>query len=119
MSVSLTVLPPVRTQTVDVLSFRVARDGHTRLETTAPIAGPVSMIVMSTVSSSTNGFVPVVQPPVLMNATRRRGRFDAGALPHDAGAPRLRYDIEPGPAPVRTESPDVSIRITYLVIPGT
>ena len=118
MGVSLTVVPPVRTQSVDVISFRVARNGRTRLETTAPIAGPVSMIVMSTVSSSTNGFLPVAQAPALANATHRRERFDA-TPPHDARVPRLRYDTELGLAPVRSESRDVLIRITCLVIPGT
>jgi hypothetical protein len=119
MGVSLNVLPPVRTQPVDVISFSVARDGRIRLETTAPIAGPVSMIVMSTVSSSTNGFLRVVQASALLNATHRRGRFDARTPPHDPRAPRLRYDMELGLAPVRSEPRDISIRITCLVIPGT
>ena len=119
LGVSLTVLPPAGTQRVDLISFHVARDGIARLETTAPIASSVSVIVMSTVSSSTNGFVPLAQAPALVNATRRRERLEAATPPHNARAPQLRYEVQLNPASLHSASHDVWVRITHLVVPGT
>ena len=119
LGVSLTVLPPVSTQPVELSSFRVERNGIAQMETTAPVAGPVSVIVMSTVSSSANGFVPVARAPALVNARRRTEWLEATTRPTDSRVPGLRYEVDLSPRPFRTESHDVSVRITYLVVPGT
>ena len=118
LSVSATILPPVTTPAVKPLSFHVERDGTARLETTSPFAGAVSAIVMSTVASSANGFVPVAQRPVLVGATPSSRQLEASAA-SAAAAPRWRYAI-PLDAPAdRTATRDVTVRITYLVVPGT
>jgi hypothetical protein len=119
LGVSLVVLPPVSTQPVDVMSFRVDQDGIARLETTAPIAGSMSAIVMSTVSSSASGFVPQARAPALVNATCRPEWLEATIRPHYSRAPQLCHEVDLGPASVRSQSRDVSVRISYLVVPGT
>jgi len=118
LSVSATILPPVTTPPVKPLSFRVERDGTARLETTSPFAGAVSAIVMSTVASSANGFTPVPQRPALVSATPSREHLEASAA-SAVVAPRWRYAI-PLDAPAdRTATHDVTVRITYLIVPGT
>ena len=119
LGVSLTVLPPVSTSPVTLRSFRVDRDGIARFETTPPITGPASAIVMSTVSSSVSGFVPVAQPPALVRGTPRRLWRDGTTRTRDLRASPWRYEIELGPAPERSTSHDVSVRLTHLIVPGT
>jgi len=119
MAVSATVLPPIGTQTLRGVSFSVARNGIGRLEAPAPIAGAVSQIVMVTVSTSTNGFVPIAQAPVWVMATRRGNEFEITARSRDAPAPQVRYEIDLGPAPLGSDPHDVSVRISYLIVPGT
>src|SRR5215207_8628510 len=79
LGVALTVLPPVRTQAIELRAFRVDRDGIARLEMTAPVASAVSLLVMATIASSGDGFVPVAQAPVLIEATHHRD--SVGTLP--------------------------------------
>jgi hypothetical protein len=119
MAVSVTVLPPVGAQPPRLVSFSVGRDGVARLVTTAPMARAVSQIVMVTISSSTNGFVPIAQAPVWVMAARRVEEIETTAPSHDARAPRLRYEIDLGPAPLGSAPHDVSVRITHLIVPGT
>jgi hypothetical protein len=119
LGVSATVLPPITTQPAAVISLRMERDGVARLETTTPVAGAVSLIVMRTVSSSANGFVPIAQAPALVKATPRSEWLEAATRSTDPRASRWCYEIELGPAPARSESHDVVVRITYLVVPGT
>jgi hypothetical protein len=97
----------------------VERKGVARLETTTPIAGAVSLIVMSTVASSANGFVPVAQPPALVEAAPRR-EWAEGATPStEVRASRWGYEVRLGPTPTGPDSNDVAVRITYLIVPGT
>ena len=119
LGVSLVVQPPAGTQPVNVISFRVGRDGIARLETTSPIVGAVSAIVMSTVSSSANGFVAQARAPALVNATCRAEWLEATIRPRDSRAPQLCHELDLGPASRRSQSHDVSVRISYLVVPGT
>src|SRR5688500_8182575 len=72
LGVTLTVLPPVTTQAVEPLAFSVDRSGFARLETTAPVASSVSLIVMATVASSVDGVAPTAQAPVLVEEMRRQ-----------------------------------------------
>jgi hypothetical protein len=116
LGVSATVLPPIIRQAVELVSFRVVRKGIARLETTTPIPGAVSLIVMSTVSSSANGFVPVAQSPALVEAAPRREWAEGATLSPDAQAARWGYDV---PTPVEPDSDDVSVRIHYIIVPGT
>ena len=119
LGVSATVLPPIMTRPAELTSFQVERDGTARLETTAPGAGAVSLIVMATVSSSANGFVPVAQPPVRVKAMSRTQRLDRAASSAEASDAHWRYEVELGSPPVGSESQDVSVRISYLIVPGT
>jgi hypothetical protein len=116
LGVSATVLPPIIRQAVELGWFRVVRQGIARLETTTPIPGAVSLIVMSSVSSSANGFVPVAQPPALVEAAPRREWGEGATLSPDARAARWGYDV---PTPVEPDSDDVSVRIHYIIVPGT
>ena len=75
LGVSVNVLPPIMTQGVELIAFGVERNGIARLETTSPIAGAVSLIVMTTVS--------------------KLGER------------------------IRSESHDVCVRISYVIVPGT
>lgn len=104
---------------VKPVSFRVERNGVAQLETTPPYYGAVSAIVMSTVSSSANGFIPVARPPALVKATRGNALFEATRSAADSVASRWRYEIPLDATPGRTEPHDVIVRITYLIVPGT
>jgi hypothetical protein len=117
LTVAATILPPIRTQTVEPLSLRVEENGMARLETTAPFAGAVSAIVMSTVSSSANGFTPIPQRPTLVGAAAAGELLGAAESRREPS--RLRFDI-PLDAPAdRPEPHDVTVHITYLIVPGT
>ena len=119
LGVALTVLPPVATRAVELLAFDVERDGVGRLETTAPAAGAVSLIVMATVASSADGCVPVAQAPVLVEADHRRLSPGLSPASKRSRAPRMTYRVNLGRPPVGSESRDASVRISYLVVPGT
>jgi hypothetical protein len=106
---SLTILQPVATQAVEVTALRLGRDGTAVFRTTAPTAGQASQIVMTSVSSSTNGFVPVRQVPVLLR----------GAGDPDSAARQMSYRVDVGRV-VSAEAPrDVQLRIEYLAVAGT
>ena len=121
VTVSATILPPVPTQDTRIVSFRVTRDGLAQLETTAPIAGAVSQIVMRTVSSSANGFVPVKQQPLRILGVQRRESVFASSS-REMRAPPLRYEVNLGEAtgsPPDSSARSVTVRIEYLIVPGT
>ena len=121
LAVSATILPPVPKQETRLTAFSVGRDGKAQLETTAPVAGPVSQIVMWSVSSSANGFVPVEQPPIRIQgapATEPKASTSWRGM----RATRLRFGVDLGAtqgSPVDSSSHDVTVRIHYLIVPGT
>lgn len=120
LSVSATVLPPIVPQPAELISFAVERAGIARMETTVPVAGAVSLIVMPTVSSSANGFAPIQQAPALVRPTHRAELVDASSGPTESPTSRWHYQVELGPVAGRSEQPDdVSVRINYLIVPGT
>jgi hypothetical protein len=115
LAVSATILPPAPSTETRLTAFTVGRDGVARLETTAPVATSASQIVMWSVSSSTNGFVPVAQPPMRIQAARR-------GEPETPTTARLRFGIDLGDtssAPTDSSTRDVTVRIQYLIVPGT
>jgi hypothetical protein len=119
MAVAATILPPDRARAPQLISVSVSRRGIARLVTTAPIAGAASQIVMVTVSSPTNSFVPVAQAPMRVLATYGANRLGAATSASDASpAPRLAYEVDVSP-PADSNSGAVSVRITYLIVPGT
>ena len=121
LAVSATILPPVPKQETRLTAFSVGRNGNAQLETTAPGAGPVAQIVMWSVSSSANGFVPVEQPPMRIlaaHATEPNAPTSSRGVP----ATRLRFGVDLGAvqgSPVDSTSHDVTVRIHYLIVPGT
>jgi hypothetical protein len=121
MAVSATILPPDETRAPKLISFNVARTGIARVETAAPVAGAVSQIVMVTVSSPTHSFAPVTHKPMLVLGTPRGNRSATDATPSDASpATRQGYDVNVGWQPANGSTPDTaSVRITYLIVPGT
>ena len=119
LGVTLTVLPPVTTQAVEPLAFSVDRSGFAKLETTAPVASSVSLIVMATVASSVDGVVPTAQTPVPVEEMRRR---KASHCPPDstrACAPRSSYRVDLGRLSAGSGPHDAKVRIAYLVVSGT
>ena len=119
LSATLTVLPPVTTQAVEPLAFSVDRSGFAKLETTAPVASSVSLIVMATVASSVDGVVAAVQAPVLVEEMRPR---KASQCPPDstrACAPRSSYRVDLGRLSAGSGPHDTTVRIAYLVVSGT
>jgi hypothetical protein len=115
LAVSATILRPAPSTEARLTAFTVGRDGVARLETTVPIATSASQIVMWSVSSSTNGFVPVAQPPMRIQAARR----GEPGLPTTT---RLRFGIDLGGtsnAPADSSMRDVTVRVHYLIVPGT
>ena len=121
ITVSATILPPVPTRETRILSFKVTRDGLGQLETTAPIAGAVSQIVMWTVSSSANGFVPVEQAPLRILGAQRRASAVVSSSRERRAAP-LRYEVDLGEAsgsPPDSSSRCVNVRVEYLIVPAT
>jgi hypothetical protein len=119
MAVSATVLPPDRSRAPQLISFSVARTGLARLETAAPMAGAVSQIVMVTISSPTNRFAPVRQAPTLVTATHGINRLGATMSSDTSAAQRRAFEIDVGRLTTAENQDTVSVRITYLIVPGT
>lgn len=120
LPVSATILPPVPRPETRLTMFSIGRDGRAQLQTTSSIAVPVSRIVMWSVSSSTNGFVPVMQPPMRIQARRRES--DAPASSPDAQQMRLRFGLDLGDidrSPSDSSTREVTVRIHYLIVPAT
>lgn len=121
LAVSATILPPVPKQETRLTAFSVGRDGKAQLETTGPVAGPVSQIVMWSVSSSATGFVPVEQPPMRIRAAHAAEPM-APTSSRGTRATPLRFGVDLGAtqgSPVDSSSHDVTVRIHYLIVPGT
>jgi hypothetical protein len=124
MTVSATILLAPVAPATRLLAFSVESDGKSaRLETTAPVAGAVSFIVMRTVSSSANGFLPVAQAPLRVHAATHRQ--NSPALAPSSRNPRaapLRYEVDLGGTsgpPPGSGSRSVTVRIHYVIVPGT
>ena len=109
MDVSLTVLPSVATRAVKVTAFHIGRDGTASLRTTAPMAAQASQVVMSRISSSANGFMPVSRAPALL-----RGGRAAGAVERE-----LSYQVDVGRAGSGGAPRDIQLRIELLTVAGT
>lgn len=109
IGVSLTVLQPVATESVELLGVEVDRAGMATIAMTAPVSGPASQLVMTSVASSTTSFVAVQQAPSII-----RARGAAG------GPARLHYLVEVGPGDrAASEQRPVEVRIKYLAVAGT
>ena len=121
LGVAATILPAVPTHAARLISMNVERDGIVRLETAPPRIGSVTQIVMCTVSSSANGFVPVEHAPILVEMLRGDS---PGRAPLQSGrrAPQVRFDLDVAPSGAvapDSSTRDVTLRIDYLVVPGT
>ena len=119
LSVALTVLPPVRTQAIELLEFHVDRDGAARLETTTPAASSVSLLVMTTVTSSGDGSRAVPQAPVLVEGSHHGDSLGALPASRTSRTPRLSYQLDLGRSPAGSGSHEATVRISYLVVAGT
>jgi hypothetical protein len=125
MGVSLTILQPIATQPVQLLGFSVDRAGMATIETSAPVSGPASQVVMTSVSSSTSSFVPVLQAPTLVGGRQRAASGDAterdASGTSSASAPaRFSYLIDLGKRDKASVGPrPVQLRIQYLAVAGT
>jgi hypothetical protein len=104
IGVALTVLQPVGTQTVRLAAFSVDGNGVARFETTAPATARATQLVMTSVSSSTTGFVPQQQRPALVAGN---------------GASRLSYVVNVGRSPRHDDARPVELLVEYLTVAGT
>lgn len=104
MGVSLTILQPVATKAVALLGFSVDRAGMVRFETSAPVSGPTSQVVMTSISSSRSSAAPVEQAPTMVG-----------------GAPaRFSYLVDVGnDERASTGQRPVTLRIQFLAVAGT
>jgi hypothetical protein len=119
LGVAATILPPDGSQAPQLISVSLAPSGIAHLETAPPIAGAVSQIVMVTVSSPTNSFAPIVHAPLLVLATSAENRSGATTTTETSPAWRQDYSVDLGLPPDGSITDSVSVRITYLIIPGT
>ena len=97
---SLTILEPIATPGLRVTGFDVGRDGIARIETTVSSSVRTSQLVMARIWSSTAGFTPEQQPPMLVapssGALRTRYRVSIARERRDHGRPtelRVEYLI--------------------------
>jgi hypothetical protein len=118
LGVAATILPPDGSQAPQLVSVSLAPTGVARVETAPPIAGAVSQIVMVTVSSPTNSFAPIVHAPVLVLAPSAANRSSA-TTSETSPARRKNYSVDLGLPPDGSSTDSVSVRITYLIVPGT
>ena len=121
LTVSATILPPVAMQRARLTSFSMVRGGIAQLEMTPPVPRSVSQIVMWSVSSSANGFVFVQQAPMLIEAVHTQ-ESDAPTSKRDMQATRVRFNVNLGAtngSPIDSTSRNVTVRIHYLIVPGT
>ncbi|MDB4883558.1 MAG: hypothetical protein JWL95_2324 [Gemmatimonadetes bacterium] len=106
IGVSLTILQPVATRAVELLGFSVDRAGMARFQTSAPVSGPASQVVMTTVSSSLSSFAPAQQAPTLVGTQAAPTTFSY--LVHVGTPDRAAVGQRP-----------VIVRIQYLAVAGT
>jgi hypothetical protein len=121
LAVFATILPPIERQETRLTAFRMARDGGAHVEMTGPVARSVSQIVMWTVATSPNGLVPVEQTPLLIEAAREPAP-ESPMPSRDPRATRLRFDVglgETSGAATDSSPRNVTVRIHYLIVPGT
>jgi hypothetical protein len=119
LGVAATILPPDRSQAPQLVSVTLAPTGVAHVQTAPPIAGAVSEIVMVTVSSPTNSFAPIVHAPVLVLAPFAENRSGAMTTSETPPARREDYSVDLGLPPDGSTTDSVSVRITYLIVPGT
>jgi hypothetical protein len=115
IGVSLVILQPVTSQPVRVTGFTVGRGGVVRLETTVPTSARTSQVVMTRVASSSTGFAPEPQAPMLVAPSSADSRMHwnvrALVIPSERSESR---------DPHRAVSPPpLELRIEYLTVAGT
>ena len=100
IGVSLTILEPVAAPGLRVTRFDVSRDEVARIETTVSSSVRTSQLVMTRIWSSSAGFTPEQQPPMLVapssDALRARYRVSIARERRDHGRPtelRVEYLI--------------------------
>jgi hypothetical protein len=108
IGVSLTVLQPVATESVKLLGVDVDRAGMARIAMSAPVSGPASQLVMTSIASSTSRFVPIQQAPSLVRARGAAGR-----------PARFDYLVDVGMRDRAARQHPVEVRIQYLAVAGT
>ena len=122
LGVAATILPAIPAHAARLITLDVERDGILRLAMAPPRVGSVTQIVMTTISSSANGFVPLKQEPMLVETMPRRGSRELEPRQADGGDPVMRFELDVGrrgAVPPAFDTRDVTVRISYLVVPGT
>ena len=103
--VSLTILAPVTTQPVRVLGLDVDRNGVATLEATTPSVGPVSQIVMASISRESSLGVSASLP--------------SAQVPAKGASARLSYLVGRGPSRADVQREPVQLLLRYLTVAGT
>lgn len=109
IGVSLTIVPPVATQTVRVTAVHLDRDGIAVVRTMMPTAAHASQVVMTRVTSSVDGRGPARSVPAFRCATHAT----------ECAASELRYHVDVRRSGDGVAPRDVQLRIEYLVVAGT
>ncbi len=99
---SITILEPVAAPSLRVTGLDVGRDGTARIETLLPPSSSTSQLVMASVSSSTPGFTPMPQPPVLVTPS--------------SGETRMRYLVRIGRDRQADTTRPMALRVQYLIV---
>lgn len=104
IGVSLTILPPVATESARLLGFDVDRNGLATLRMSAPASRPASRIVMTSVVAESMGAAP---------------RRVATLAPSAGSSAPLRYVVDLGRSPEGEPRQPVQLRLQYLTVAGT
>jgi hypothetical protein len=108
IGVSLTILQPVTTQAVQIVGFNVDRTGMATVETTSPVTGAATQLVMTNVSSSSSRFVPQQQASSLVRGEQQQ-RTPA----------RISYQVNVGKHVHGVDREPVQLLVQYLAVAGT
>jgi hypothetical protein len=99
---SLTILEPTPAPQPQVTRIDLGRDGVARIETMLPASARTSHLVIARVSSSTTGFTPEPQPPVLVAPS--------------GGVTLMRYLVSVRRDRRADQAPLTELRVEYLIV---
>jgi hypothetical protein len=105
IGVSMTILPPAPSESVQLVGFHVDRNGLATLQTSAPAGRPASRIVMATVERDSSAGID----------TRQFAALSTSA----SGSPTQRYVVDLGRVAAGQSREPVQLRLRYLTVAGT
>ena len=122
LSVAATILPASPAHPARLIAFDARRNGIARLETAPPRIGTSAQLVTCTMTRSESAPGPVDQGPLLVKTVQRCGSLQLGPSRQGSGGSRMRIELDLGRSGTSSHGSgtrDVTVRIDYLVVPGT